>query len=383
MSFINSNKFPNYLLLDQKVCQLAGAIETNLLSYINPQNVEEQKKIFFDKLDKKEEYNPKFRYVPRNPLYSYFSISPTFETHKKELNAVLEDLGRDTLGLIFEKKILDLFERMELIKSVGTPNFANNSGEYYGKVSKKLLAFAKELLEKKQKKEGNKISFAEAKKIIDSFIKKKNLPYKIIQRDSIGSKFSVNIRTKEIFIEKNIQLTNAMVKRLIAHEVEGHAYRYENGLLQPYSIFARGLSKETLETDEGIAIAVEQKEKLNVDSQLREYAGRVVAVEIASKKSFYDTFSALKKYFSEEDAFSISVRVKRGIHNQVEPGAFTKDALYLKGFLAVTKFLEEHPMKDLYYGRYSVYDVPLVMDVDGLKEPKYLPDCDFSFCPKK
>ena len=290
MSFLDGNKFPDYMLLDQKVCQLASATETNILNHINPLNAEEEKKRFLQKHALGDEYNPRFAYAPRNPLYSYFSISPSFETHKKELNELLEDLGRDSLGLIFEKKILDLFERMELIKSIGTPNFSNNSGEYYGKVDRKTLKFAKELLSKKPKKEGNKVTFKKAKSMIDSFIKKKKLPYKVVQRESGGSKFSVNIRTKEIFINKDVQLTDSMVKRLIAHEIEGHAYRYENGLLQPYSIFARGLSKEGLETDEGLAITVEQKEKLNVDAQLREYAGRVLAVDIASRKNFYETY---------------------------------------------------------------------------------------------
>ena len=167
------------------------------------------------------------------------------------------------------------------------------------------------------------------------------------------------------------------MKRLIAHEIEGHVYRYENGLLQPYSVFSRGLSKESLETDEGLAIVVEQKEKLNADNQLREYAGRVLAVDIASKKNFYETFKSLVNHFSKEDAFTITLRVKRGLHKQSEPGAFTKDALYLKGFLAVSKFLEDHDMRQLYYGRYSVYDAPLVMDVDGLVKPKYLQNAIF------
>ena len=377
MDFFDSGKFPDYKLLDQKVCQLASATETNILNHINPLNVDLEKKRFFENIEKGDEYNPHFSYTPRNPLYSYFSISPTFEIYKKELNELLEDLGRDSLGLIIEKKILDLFERMELIKSIGTANFANNSGEYYGKVNSKVLKFAKELLEKKVKNEGTKISFEKGKRMIDSFIKKKKLSYRVVRRESGGSKFSVNIRTKEIFINKDLQLTDLMVKRLIAHEIEGHAYRYENGLLQPYCVFARGLSKESLETDEGLAIVVEQKEKLNADNQLREYAGRVLAVDIASKKNFYETFKSLVTHFSKEDAFTITLRVKRGLHKQSEPGAFTKDALYLKGFLAVSKFLKDHDMRQLYYGRYSVYDAPLVMDVDGLVKPKYLPECDF------
>jgi uncharacterized protein (TIGR02421 family) len=366
--------FTDYILLDQKLCQLAAAIETNLLSYVNPQNIDEQKTKFFEKLSLNEVYEPKFTYAPRNPLYNYFSITPSFDTHRNELKALLGNTGRDSLGLLFEKKILDLFERMELVKSVGTPNFPNNSAEYYGSVSKKTLKYAKEILGKKVNHSENKVSFVDAKKIIETFLKKKKLPYKVIQRDSTSSKFSVNIRSKEIFIGKDVVLTVPALKRLIAHEIEAHIYRYENGLEQPYKLLARGLSKETLETEEGLAVIVEQKEGINVDAQLYEYAGRVLAISIAMKKSFYETFIEMRNYFSDDNCFNLVLRAKRGTYRQSEPGAFTKDSLYLQGFMRVGSFLEEHKIEDLYFGRYSIYDQPLVKDIDGLVKPKFLPD---------
>ncbi len=373
MNTNNPRGFVDYILLDQKVCQLAKAIESNLLVYINPQNVDEQKKKFFAELKKGNIYNPFFVYPSRNPLYSYFSITPTFEIHKNELKLLLDGIPGDALGLIFEKKILDLFERIELMKSVGTPNFSNNSNEYYGRVDSKTLKYAKELISKKNLPKENKISFSTAKERIEAFLKKKKLSYKISLRESTGSKYSVNIRTKEILINKNTVLTEESVGRLIAHEIKGHIYRYENGCKQPYSLFARGLSKETIETEEGIAVVIENMEKVNVDNQLKNYAGRVIAIDIASRKNFFDTFEELTTFFSDDDAFTLALRAKRGVYKQSLPGAFTKDILYLKGYLVVQDFLKEKKIDELYMGRYSVYDVPLVKDVDGLKKPFFLP----------
>ncbi len=364
----------NYLLIDQKICQLANAIETNILSYTNPQNLEEQKKLFFEYLQKNEKYNPFFTYFARNPIYSYFTISPTFNTYKNELKELLNELGQDSLGLIFEKKIMDLFERMELIRSVGTENFSGNSESYYGSVDQPTHKIAKEFLLKKVETEEKEIRFEYAKQMIEYALRKKKIRYSIKQRaTSSGAKFSVNIRTKEILVNKDIRFSESSIKRLIAHEIEGHAFRYENGAKQPYGIFARGLSKETLETEEGIAIYIEQNQGINVDTQIREYSGRVHAIATAAKHSFYETFEEMQKYFSQEEAFNLTLRAKRGTWKQEMGGAFTKDCLYLKGMLTVREFLEEQEIEKLYYGRYSVNDTPLVLDVDGLVMPKYLP----------
>ena len=40
---------------------------------------------FFEEIKIGNEYNPKFLYPSKNPLYSYFSMKPTFETYKREL----------------------------------------------------------------------------------------------------------------------------------------------------------------------------------------------------------------------------------------------------------------------------------------------------------
>ena len=370
--------FVDYRLLDQKIGEVASSVQLNVLFYINPQNLLEEKNKFFEELKKGNEYNPKFIYPSKNPLYSYFSMQPTFETYKKDLTLMLEELNSECLGLLCENKILDILESIELVKRIGTENFSENSSQFYGSVDKNLLKLAKEQLSKRVRKEKvHKLTQNEAKNIILGYFKKKKLNYKIVMRESAGSAFSLEAKNHILYITKDTKFDSGLVKRLIAHEIETHAYRYENGLAQPYSLLAKGTSKRMLETEEGLAVNVEQLKGLQVDSQLKNYAGRVLALDIASRKNFYETFNALSDYFPKEDAFTITLRVKRGLHKQSEPGAFTKDALYLKGFLAVSKFLEEHSMIELYYGRYSVYDAPLVMDVDGLIKPKHLPECDF------
>jgi uncharacterized protein (TIGR02421 family) len=300
-------------------------------------------------------------------------MSPTFSTYKKELNELRWSLRDEALDLIFDRKIIDLSDRMELIRSAGTENFTNNSEKYYGHPTLKLLSLARKVLSNNILPEVKNIPFQEAAKIIQSELKKSNLDYKIVARESSATACSVNVRTKQIFLNPSILFSETDMKRLLVHEIQGHVFRYENGLLQPYSLFARGLSRETLCTEEGISVVLEEMQGINVDSQLREYAGRVLAVNFASRKSFYETFNELIKFFSKESAFNLTVRAKRGTFRQDAPGAFTKDILYLRGKIVVNKFLQTNSIDDLYFGRYSTYDFSLVKDVQGLVQPKYLP----------
>jgi uncharacterized protein (TIGR02421 family) len=367
--------FVDYRLLDQKIGEVASSVQLNVLFYINPQNLLEEKNKFFEELKKGNEYNPKFIYPSKNPLYSYFSMQPTFETYKKDLTLMLEELNSECLGLLCENKILDILESIELVKSIGTENFSENSSQFYGSVDKNLLKLAKEQLSKRVRKEKvHKLTQNEAKNIILGYFKKKKLNYKIVMRESAGSAFSLEAKNHILYITKDTKFDSGLVKRLIAHEIETHAYRYENGLAQPYSLLAKGTSKRMLETEEGLAVNVEQLKGLQVDSQLKNYAGRVLAISLASKKSFFETYSALTQHFSKEDAFILTRRAKRGTFRNDSPGAFTKDMLYFKGMFTVREFLETHDLEKLYYGKYSVEDVPLVFGVDGLKKPKYLPE---------
>lgn len=369
----NLRRFNDYLLVDQKLFSLAGLIETNLITLINPQNSVEQKKKFFDALEKRERFNPSFIYSSRNPVYSYFSVNPLLETYRRELKELLKELGRDELGIIFESKIIDLLDKIELIKSIGTGNFSSNSESYFGSIGKEALLAAQESVQKQVAAEEKNIPLEKAVEHIKAFLKKQRLNYRITIREPSGARFAVTEATGEILISNDVVFSKRMLERLIAHEIETHIFRYENGLRQPYKILANGFSRETTETEEGLAVCVERLKGISSDEQIKEYAGRLLAIHTAEKHDFFETFEEMNKYFDKDLAFRLVLRAKRGISRQDKGGAFFKDALYFRGMLVVQKFLLDHKIKELYYGRYSVYDLPLVRDIAGLKEPKYLP----------
>ncbi len=367
--------FVDYKHLDQKIWELSRSSQLNLLTYVTPQNLEQEKEKFLKEFNAGVEYNPLFIYPSKNPLYNYFALKPSFEIYKSELKELLKNLDSECFGLLCEGKILDFIESMELMKSVGTANFSENSNSYFGFPDNKLYKSALQLVKEKDKINKSKIvSLNEAQTIIKNFLAKKKIKYKLVLRDSSSSKFSVFPGLKTIYINKNTKFDSDTLKRFIAHEIETHIYRYENGLAQPYSIFTLGTSRKSLETEEGLAVNNEKAKKIEISSQLKVYAGRVVAIQLASRKSFYEVFKFLRDYFSEEEAFELTLRAKRGTLKTSEPGAFTKDLLYYKGMFVVEEFLKENPIEDLYYGKYAADEVALVKGVAGIKKPKFFPE---------
>jgi uncharacterized protein (TIGR02421 family) len=367
-------KFMDYSKLDQKLFEIAGALETNLIKFINPQNLEEQKTRFFSVIENKIPYNPVFSYIPRNPLYAYFSMSPKLETFKNELKEMLKEIERDDLGIVFESEIIDLIEKIEVIKSIGTENFSENSKAYYGSINKTIIRQAKETIKQNTDEQETPILFEEAIQEIKKALKKDNLAYNVVIREPAGARFAVINSRKEVLINKDTKFTKEMVERLIIHEIQTHIYRYENGARQPFKILAQGFSRETTETEEGLAVCLEKLGGVSSKTQMKEYAGRLMAITHAQEKNFYETFLEMNKHFDKEAAFRLTVRAKRGIKNQEKPGAFYKDSLYFKGMLKVEEFLKKHDKKELYYGKYAIEDIPLVKSIPGLKEPKYLPE---------
>lgn len=366
--------YTDYTKLDQKLFQMASIVETNLLKFINPQNSTEQKSKFFELLSRGEKYEPGFSYIPRNPLYSYFAMNPLLDTYMRELKEMIKEVSMDELGVIFESEILDLLDKIEMIKSIGTENFSGNSESYYGSIDRKTLSFAKEFVEKKVEEKFTPISFDFAINEINSFLEKKKLPHRVKVREPSGARFAVINSSKEVLVNSDTIFSKEMLARLIAHEIETHIYRYENGVRQPYKLLAHGFSRETTQTEEGLAVCVEKMKGVSSNTQIKEYAGRVIAINTAQKHCFTETFQEMCKYFSEDDSFRLTLRAKRGIKNQEKPGAFFKDALYLRGMLHVEEFLKEHSYKELYFAKCAIEDIPLVRAIAGLKEPKYLPD---------
>jgi hypothetical protein len=187
----------------------------------------------------------------------------------------------------------------------------------------------------------------------------KKIKWKVREKDMVAGA-AVNSKSKTLYLNKNRSFTESDVGRLIEHEINTHIIRAENGAKKSKKMFKYGFPRY-LETEEGLAAYNEYKSGLLSPKILKIYAGRVLAVHLALKNSFSFVYNSLLDYFPKGEAWILTLRAKRGLMNASKPGAFTKDYLYLQGFLKVKGYVEGGgDIKKLYVGKIGVEHVPLL-----------------------
>jgi uncharacterized protein (TIGR02421 family) len=366
-----AQKIPHSIAAEQELYQLQQSLDTNIIKFVNPQNAIQEQQTFFQHLEQGKEYNPRFEYLSNNPLYSYFALSPDSKELEQKIQKVETD--QSTMGKLLEKKKHDLLNEVNLIRTIGKQEFTETNLAHFGKPDKKLVGIAEEILDKKSKLHKKNKSAASLKAYLEDYIKNHGMKMKVELSSDMTADASMSSHSGVLLLRENARFSENDFQRLLVHEIQTHYFRYLNGTKQKSPFFSTGFSNQWLTTEEGLAVVNEEYFGLLDDSTLKKYAGRVLAVNYALDHSFYETFDYLQQHFSPEQAYSITQRVKRGMTKTEHAGAFTKDFVYLQGRVLVKEFLENGgSFTDLYYGKISVDETPLLANLD-LEKPAYAP----------
>lgn len=179
----------------------------------------------------------------------------------------------------------------------------------------------------------------------------------IIEKEMVA-KAAVNTAKKRVYFNSNHPFTETDLQRLAVHEIGTHIKRGEHARKQKLKLFSIGF-QGYLQTEEGLAVYNEEQAGLLTPKVLRQYAGRVIAVDLSLKNSFSVVYSVLIEYFPPEEAFAITLRSKRGLSDTSKPGGYTKDFVYLQGWYDIKTFIKNGGnIKDLYTGKIGVQHVP-------------------------
>lgn len=354
----------DYQKVDQVLVEVSRKIP--LLSALTPVNFEMEREKFFAQ----ENYSPQFIY--KKPSNSELDLLRS----RLEIFPLENDYS--ILGKIFYHKQQELIKKIETIRAIGTESFTAQSLDLYGEPTGKLVDLAEKNYQNKIITETNGV-YLKQSEVIALLSKKLNraeIPHKIVVVKDLSARITVKTLEKSILI--NLR-SGALFKHsdligTIAHEIETHAYRYANGMLQPFKIFSEGLGGY-LATEEGLAIYSKEQAYKNPRKFITRALG-VLAVHWALTASFYEIYQRLRaKGVLPKTAFSITYRAKRGLADTSRPGAFTRDYLYLKGVLEIEKYIDQgFDPKKLYVGKIGIADLPAISKLSGMKEPKYLPE---------
>ncbi|MBI3032970.1 DUF1704 domain-containing protein [Candidatus Woesearchaeota archaeon] len=343
-------------------CQLDEINKKISFYAVNPINADEEKKKFFAS----QNYNPQFTYAPyRENLGELKTILANIQTDESTIGTLL--------GYIRQLFVLEI----EMLEQRGKLAFTEKCLKLWQAPDKKIVGRAKQILQaipRKRRNDGKKV--LTTKKVINALqvaLLKYGLRGWTVREKNMIACAAVKVGEKEVLIKKNEKFSQKFLKRLVVHEIGTHVIRAENGEKQPYTLFKRGLPGYLM-TEEGLAVVNEEHHGCLDPFTLKIYAGRVVAIDKALQDSFRNTYNHLRKYFTPDVAWRLTIRAKRGIADTSQPGGCTKDVVYYQGYLALKKFVAEGgDINQLYYGKIGIKDIEYVQNINGIVHPRYLP----------
>lgn len=355
-----AKKIKNNFEIDQEITNIDNKLK--LLFHLRPSNLKEEREKFFKDFN----YNPQFTY-------------PQIQFDPSNLKDKLEKLETDDspIGLLFAAKKEELIKKIELIESVDTDDLTQKSENLFGVPDEELLKECETILmetDKLKNKDEANIDASEAKNRFEEIFVKYGLhDWKVKIKDELVTD-CVAGKASRLLLRKDAKFSESRLESLIVHEIETHILTAENGSHQPFGILNRGTANYLI-TQEGLAI-------YNVTKHLNKSIGDsfkalalVVAINTALSDSFVKVFEKMLSYgISIEDAFRVTLKVKRGLGDTSRPGAFTKDLIYFKGYKEIVEFVENGgDIKDLYLGKINHKDIEVIKKIKGLNKPKYLP----------
>lgn len=167
-------------------------------------------------------------------------------------------------------------------------------------------------------------------------------------------KKQLNVRAGEFFSENDIQ-------KLIVHEIQTHALRSIRGSKQELDILEAGTARY-LETEEGLAVFHEEQADLLSNKSKKHIALKVMAVYWAMKEPFSVVYQRLLEYLPPENAFRTAFRVKRGLADTSQLGAFSKDIIYMAGYLKIAS-LSNEDRNILMLGKIGMNQLPIIKEL--------------------
>lgn len=314
-----------------------------LLAFVNPINNTQEKKRFF-----KNKYTeqPEFKYKP-------IQINP-FELKQELSNLRVQDISDVSIRHLYESVINSYFDKIDLLASLDTPKFLYNSLRYFGRPSKKDIQNAHYFLHlpevSGEPKRSPSLGVEEAMVSFKKGLERYGFQSKIEKSKRVISQVMVLNAKKTILFRPDAKFTRNQINALVEHEIGVHMVTTMNSNAQKLHLFNLGLPVNTM-TQEGLAILAEYLSGNISMKRLKKLAYRVIVVDMmCSGADFIECFNFLVNDhgLDQDDAFSLVTRIFRG-------GGFTKDYLYLSGFVKILRFWQnDNDLEPLLVGKTSL-----------------------------
>ncbi|WGK64770.1 flavohemoglobin expression-modulating QEGLA motif protein [Croceiramulus getboli] len=358
---MTSTPYSALLEIDQNLDRLVQNIE--LLNYLNPLNIESEKKAFFAS---KFTVNPKFKY--RKLRFNPYKMQRLFFSQR------LERIEDEVIRELYEGIIYEYSGLIQCIESIGHgKRFYYNSLRVFGTPKERDVNNARFILHfgKEESSDDMRPQYTaqEAAAYFKEFAQRYDFDFEIKYSTNISAAAMVLNSSETLVLKKNHLFSANQLKVLANHEVGVHLVTTFNGKSQPLKIFSNGFVNNT-ETQEGLAVFSEYMSNCLTLKRMKELAYRVIAADSLIKGyDFSDTFDLLYSQYKldRDTAWGITLRVHRG-------GGFTKDFLYLTGLKKIYKaYHQGESLDDLLTGKVNLGSLEAIRHLKelGLAKPSH------------
>lgn len=329
MMIDSSVKTQKLFEIDKRIDKLVKEIE--LLRYVNPVNIEEEKQKFFAS---KYLTDPNFLYPERD--------FDKFKLHSEFFALPLEDIEDEKIRNLYEEIIYFYSGLIQCIETIGEgKKFYYNSLRSFGSPTEADVENAKFILhfEDEDVLDSSfepRYTSKQAEQLFIDYGKNYDFDFNVKHSKKMSAIAMVLNSTRSLVLNENYTYSDNEMGILTNHEIGVHMVTTMNALEHPLKIFSHGFPNN-VETQEGLAVFSEYMSGNLTLKRLKELAYRVLAVNgLAKGYSFSKTFRSLHNTFdlNREDAFYITARAYRG-------GGFTKDYLYLTGLKKIYNYYTE------------------------------------------
>lgn len=190
---------------------------------------------------------------------------------------------------------------------------------------------------------------------------------------SMAARVLVDSARRQVRVDPQARIHPRELERLVVHEIDVHAWRTWNGEGQPLRLFSTGLP-DSLATEEGLAMVAEERAGVATPGTLRRQLRVWEAIHAARGASFRELYDWLAIDDGPQAAWHLALRLRRGLADQLAPGVYAKDSVYLTGYLRVRRWLEAGgSLSHLYVGKVGVDDPVGAWLDQGWVRPRSVP----------
>lgn len=358
----------------QELDALLSALQryVQLLPAVTPINGKQERQRLVDCLTRGQRPNPAFALHPARPPRQAYRLLE--EARRRLPDSPFEALYEAKLKeLELELQILDALGEAKRIRPLAARRFGSGNVVVPTKAGPRTLrSLAEELLaETEGRREPRTVSAEALAETMRGTARGLGMDLEVRVDPHLSAGAATGLRS--IWVADR-DFGEEEARRLVVHEVYGHAVASANSRSQPIRIFDFG-THGSFADQEGVSLYLEAQVGALQGYRLRMIAARVWTLDqMHAGASFASTATRLVKElgFDALDAITLSERAYRG-------GGLARDAAYLAGYQRVATHLAEAPsdLHRLRSGRLAVADLPLLEPLraaGGYRSPRLCPE---------